>query len=59
MDVDDSFAGLGNFSAVFLFPALMYYLRLGVTGAAISTIVSQYVLPLLELFLLLLLFISS
>ncbi|TKY45602.1 MATE efflux family protein 3 [Spatholobus suberectus] len=29
---------IGNFSAVFLFPLLMYYFRLGVTGAAISTI---------------------
>ena len=37
-------AGLGNLSAIFLFPTLMYYLKLGVTGAAISTVVSQYVL---------------
>lgn len=59
MDVDDLFAGLGNFSAVFLFPLLMYYFRLGVTGAAISTVVSQYVLQLLDFFLLLLLFIAS
>jgi len=59
MDVDDLFAGLGNLSAVFLFPLLMYYFRLGVTGAAISTVVSQYVLQLLEFFLLLLLFIAS
>jgi len=36
-------AGLGNLSAIFLFPLLMYYLKLGVTGAAISTVVSQYV----------------
>ncbi|KAJ6403055.1 hypothetical protein OIU84_015051 [Salix udensis] len=35
--------GLGNLSAIFLFPMLMYYLKLGVTGAAISTVVSQYV----------------
>ncbi|KAK7386079.1 hypothetical protein VNO78_32164 [Psophocarpus tetragonolobus] len=35
--------GIGNFSAVFLFPLLMYYLRLGVTGAAISTVISQYI----------------
>uniref|UniRef100_A0A2P2IXQ5 Uncharacterized protein MANES_04G064900 n=1 Tax=Rhizophora mucronata TaxID=61149 RepID=A0A2P2IXQ5_RHIMU len=34
--------GLGNLSAVFLFPILMYYFKLGVTGAAISTIASQY-----------------
>lgn len=59
MDVDDLFAGLGNLSAVFLFPLLMYYFRLGVTGAAISTVVSQYVLQLLDFFLLLLLFIAS
>lgn len=59
MDVNDLFAGLGNLTAVFLFPLLMYYFRLGVTGAAISTVVSQYVLQLLEFFLLLLLFIAS
>lgn len=59
MDVNDLFAGLGNLSAVFLFPLLMYYFRLGVTGAAISTVVSQYVLQLLKFFLLLLLFIAS
>ncbi|KAG4952763.1 hypothetical protein JHK87_038357 [Glycine soja] len=34
---------IGNFSAVFLFPLLMYYFRLGVTGAAISTVISQYI----------------
>ncbi|KAA8547575.1 hypothetical protein F0562_004004 [Nyssa sinensis] len=34
--------GLGNLSAVFFFPILMYYFRLGVTGAAISTVASQY-----------------
>ncbi|CAL0318562.1 unnamed protein product [Lupinus luteus] len=34
--------GIGNLSAVFLFPLLMYYFQLGVTGAAISTIISQY-----------------
>jgi Na+-driven multidrug efflux pump len=38
------FAGFGNFSAVLLFPLLMNYFGLGVTGAAISTVVSQYVL---------------
>lgn len=36
----------------------MYYLRLGVTGAAISTIVSQYVLSLFEFNFLLLLFLA-
>ncbi|XVE82405.1 hypothetical protein DITRI_Ditri16bG0001800 [Diplodiscus trichospermus] len=35
--------GLGNLSAVFLFPFLMYYYGLGVTGAAISTVLSQYI----------------
>ncbi|KAJ8764250.1 hypothetical protein K2173_005990 [Erythroxylum novogranatense] len=35
--------GFGNFSAVFLFPLLMYASKLGVTGAAISTVISQYV----------------
>ncbi|QCE01914.1 multidrug resistance protein [Vigna unguiculata] len=34
---------IGNFSSVFLFPLLMYYFRLGVTGAAISTVISQYI----------------
>lgn len=37
-------AGIGNLSAVFLFPLLMYYFRLGASGAAISTVISQYVL---------------
>ncbi|KAF9676229.1 hypothetical protein SADUNF_Sadunf09G0116800 [Salix dunnii] len=39
--------GLGNLSAIFLFPTLMYYLKLGVTGAAISTVVSQYLVTIL------------
>ncbi|KAJ6403056.1 hypothetical protein OIU84_015051 [Salix udensis] len=39
--------GLGNLSAIFLFPMLMYYLKLGVTGAAISTVVSQYLVTFL------------
>jgi hypothetical protein len=38
------YAGIGNLLAVFLFPTLIYYFRLGATGAAISTVVSQYVL---------------
>ncbi|KAH8508124.1 hypothetical protein H0E87_010308 [Populus deltoides] len=37
----------GNFSAVLLFPLLMNYFGLGVTGAAISTVVSQYVVAFL------------
>lgn len=39
--------GIGNVSAVFLFPILMYYFRLGVTGAAISTVLSQYIVTFL------------
>ncbi|PSS36583.1 Protein DETOXIFICATION 45 like [Actinidia chinensis var. chinensis] len=39
--------GLGNLSAVLFFPILMYYFRLGVTGAAISTIASQYIVTIL------------
>ncbi|KAG6778047.1 hypothetical protein POTOM_017892 [Populus tomentosa] len=39
--------GLGNLSAIFLFPILMYYLKLGVTGAAISTVASQYLVTFL------------
>lgn len=38
-------AGIGNCSAIFLFPLLMYYFKLGVSGAAISSVISQYVLP--------------
>ncbi|XP_062177307.1 protein DETOXIFICATION 45, chloroplastic-like [Alnus glutinosa] len=39
--------GIGNLAAVFLFPLLMYTFRLGVTGAAISTVVSQYIVAFL------------
>ncbi|KAL5752364.1 hypothetical protein ACOSP7_022550 [Xanthoceras sorbifolium] len=39
--------GLGNFSAVFMFPILMYYFQLGVTGAAVSTVASQYIVTFL------------
>ncbi|KAI3712787.1 hypothetical protein L1987_71352 [Smallanthus sonchifolius] len=35
--------GVGNLAAVFFFPVLMYVFGLGVTGAAISTIASQYI----------------
>lgn len=35
--------GVGNFCAIFLFPILMYYFKFGVTGAAISTVISQYI----------------
>lgn len=36
-------AGIGNLLGVILFPILMYTFRLGATGAALSTVVSQYV----------------
>ncbi|KAI3736455.1 hypothetical protein L6452_15996 [Arctium lappa] len=39
--------GIGNCSAVLLFPLLMYYFKLGVTGAAISTVISQYMITFL------------
>ncbi|XAR59890.1 hypothetical protein NMG60_11015893 [Bertholletia excelsa] len=39
--------GVGNFSAIFLFPVFMYAFKLGVTGAAISTVISQYIVALL------------
>ncbi|XWS33933.1 hypothetical protein CRYUN_Cryun22dG0125600 [Craigia yunnanensis] len=39
--------GLGNLSAVFLFPLLMYYYGLGVTGAAVATVLSQYIVAVL------------
>ncbi|KAM4071535.1 hypothetical protein ACJW30_11G065500 [Castanea mollissima] len=45
--VKDSASGIGNLSAVFLFPILMYYLQLGATGAAISTVLSPYIVAFL------------
>ncbi|KAI5684055.1 hypothetical protein M9H77_05283 [Catharanthus roseus] len=39
--------GFGNLAAVFFFPLLMYICGLGVTGAAISTVASQYLVTLL------------
>ncbi|KAL3843323.1 hypothetical protein ACJIZ3_000726 [Penstemon smallii] len=36
--------GVGNFTAIFLFPLLMYYCKLGVYGAAVSTVISQYII---------------
>ncbi|XP_028778809.1 protein DETOXIFICATION 45, chloroplastic isoform X2 [Neltuma alba] len=39
--------GIGNLSAVILFPLLIHYFKLGVTGAAISTVLSQYIVTLL------------
>ncbi|KAF3434844.1 hypothetical protein FNV43_RR21931 [Rhamnella rubrinervis] len=44
--------GIGNLLAVFLFPLLMYSLGLGVTGAAISTDISQYIVTFLMLWFL-------
>ncbi|XP_060667443.1 protein DETOXIFICATION 45, chloroplastic isoform X2 [Ziziphus jujuba] len=44
--------GIGNLLAVVLFPVLMYSFRLGVTGAAISTVVSQYIVTFLMLWFL-------
>ncbi|KAH9654871.1 protein DETOXIFICATION 45 [Citrus sinensis] len=34
---------IGNLLAVFLFPILIYFCQLGMPGAAISTVVSQYI----------------
>ncbi|KAL3527280.1 hypothetical protein ACH5RR_011936 [Cinchona calisaya] len=39
--------GLGNLAAVFFFPVAMYSFQLGVTGAAISTVASQYIVTLM------------
>ncbi|KAL8536296.1 hypothetical protein ACS0TY_011786 [Phlomoides rotata] len=44
--------GFGNFTAIFLFPLFMYYCRLGVYGAAISTVVSQYIVTFTMIWLL-------
>lgn len=35
--------GFGNFTSIFLFPLFMNYFLLGVNGAAISTVISQYI----------------
>ncbi|XP_020112854.1 protein DETOXIFICATION 45, chloroplastic-like isoform X1 [Ananas comosus] len=37
------YIGLGNLSAIVLLPLLVYSLRLGITGAAIATVASQYI----------------
>uniref|UniRef100_M1AGK8 Protein DETOXIFICATION n=1 Tax=Solanum tuberosum TaxID=4113 RepID=M1AGK8_SOLTU len=42
-------AGLGNLSAVLFFPVFMYTFQLGITGAAISTVASQYIVAILML----------
>ncbi|XP_062104198.1 protein DETOXIFICATION 45, chloroplastic-like [Humulus lupulus] len=44
--------GIGNLLAVILFPILMYSFQMGATGAAISTVVSQYVVTFLMLWFL-------
>ncbi|PAN31016.1 hypothetical protein PAHAL_5G388800 [Panicum hallii] len=41
------YIGLGNLSAVVLLPLLIYGFQLGITGAAISTVVSQYIITIL------------
>ncbi|PHU25247.1 hypothetical protein BC332_03579 [Capsicum chinense] len=47
--VEYSRKGLGNLSAVVFFPIFMYTLKLGITGAAISTVASQNDVPVIEL----------
>uniref|UniRef100_A0A9I9D4S3 Protein DETOXIFICATION n=1 Tax=Cucumis melo TaxID=3656 RepID=A0A9I9D4S3_CUCME len=44
--------GIGNLLAVCLFPILIYYCQLGAIGAAISTVISQYVIAFLMLWFL-------
>lgn len=39
--------GIGNLAAIFLFPVLMYGFQLGVVGAVLSTVSSQYLVALL------------
>ncbi|XP_062080790.1 protein DETOXIFICATION 45, chloroplastic-like [Humulus lupulus] len=46
------YAGIRNLLAVILFPILMYSFQMGATGAAISTVVSQYVVTFLILWFL-------
>ncbi|PON78492.1 Multi antimicrobial extrusion protein [Trema orientale] len=41
--------GIGNLLAVVLFPILMYSFQLGATGAALSTVMSQYIITFLML----------
>ncbi|VFQ88202.1 unnamed protein product [Cuscuta campestris] len=41
--------GSGNLAAVFFFPIFMYICRLGIAGAAISTVASQYIVAILML----------
>ncbi|KAK1304959.1 hypothetical protein QJS10_CPB11g02123 [Acorus calamus] len=44
--------GLGNVSAVALLPILVYSFKLGITGAAIATVASQYIMTFLLLWFL-------
>ncbi|PQQ11311.1 protein DETOXIFICATION 45 chloroplastic isoform X1 [Prunus yedoensis var. nudiflora] len=44
--------GIGNLLAAFLLPILMYYFGLGVTGAALSTVISQYTVTFLMIWFL-------
>ncbi|XP_010555177.1 PREDICTED: protein DETOXIFICATION 45, chloroplastic [Tarenaya hassleriana] len=39
--------GVGNFLAVFLFPLFIYQFQMGIAGAAISTVISQYTVAVL------------
>ncbi|KAL5562379.1 hypothetical protein UlMin_032126 [Ulmus minor] len=41
--------GIGNLLAVFLLPVLMYSFRLGITGAALSVVMSQYIVTFMML----------
>ncbi|ONH94779.1 hypothetical protein PRUPE_7G029900 [Prunus persica] len=43
---------IGNLPAAFLLPILMYYFGLGVTGAALSTVISQYTVTFLMIWFL-------
>ncbi|KAK3118575.1 hypothetical protein QOZ80_9BG0701770 [Eleusine coracana subsp. coracana] len=43
------YIGLGNLSAVVLLPLLIYGFQLGINGAAISTVASQYIIAVLLL----------
>ncbi|XP_020415462.1 protein DETOXIFICATION 45, chloroplastic [Prunus persica] len=45
-------AGIGNLLAAFLLPILMYYFGLGVTGATLSTVISQYTVTFLMIWFL-------
>ncbi|XP_050363929.1 protein DETOXIFICATION 45, chloroplastic isoform X1 [Argentina anserina] len=44
--------GIGNLLAAFLLPILIYYFGLGVTGAAMSTVISQYTVTFLMIWFL-------